>query len=261
MNMHLTPPLGHLGGQGYRYPTVTERFISTLFGGFTIFPNPLLKPEYGWSAEVGVKQGFDVDFFKGFLDFAAFISEYEDMIEFTFQENPPGFRPINVGNTRISGAEASIAGKITIWKIPVTLLTGYTYINPIYKNFEGIETLQASLSTNQNVLKYRSKYSYKADLQAEYKMISIGLAIQHYSHMINIDKTFERPFGADLFEIEYFRNINNKGYSVADARLGVEFSDFKLSFYLNNVFNKAYTVRPALLEAPRNASIRLDYKI
>lgn len=28
------------------------------------------------------------------------------MIEFTFLENPYGFKPINIGNTRISGYEA-----------------------------------------------------------------------------------------------------------------------------------------------------------
>ena len=45
-------------GQGYRFPTITERFIKTGVGNFGVFPNPNLKPESSWNAEIGIKQGF-----------------------------------------------------------------------------------------------------------------------------------------------------------------------------------------------------------
>jgi outer membrane receptor protein involved in Fe transport len=248
-------------GQGYRFPTVTERFISTQFGGFTIFPNPNLTPEYGWSAELGFKQGFKLSAFKGYIDLSGFVSEYEDMIEFTFLDKPFGFKPINVGNTRISGYEASITGQFNIWKIPINLLTGYTYIDPIYKNFGEKTEIKNNLSSNQNVLKYRSKHSAKIDAEASYKFISIGLSAQKYSHVINIDKRFEQPFtDLDLFSIKAFRDQNNKGYTILDARIALKYKDYKLSALLNNIKNIAYTNRPGLLEAPRNASLRLDIK-
>ena len=44
-------------GQGIRYPSVGERFTSTSVGALNIFPNPTLKPETGWAAEIGIKQG------------------------------------------------------------------------------------------------------------------------------------------------------------------------------------------------------------
>ncbi len=246
-------------GQGYRFPTVTERFISTQFGGFTIFPNPILKPEYGYSAEIGIKQGFKLAAFKGFLDLSTFRSEYEDMIEFTFLENPYGFKPINVGNTRIQGYEASIMGQINIWKIPITLITGYTYIDPIYKNYKGNIEIENNLSTTQNVLKYRSKNAAKVDAEASYKFLSIGFAAQFYSHIINIDKRFENPLtDLDLFSIKAFRDQNNQGYTLMDARVGLTFKNYKLSGVLSNIKNIAYTNRPGLLEAPRNLTIRLD---
>ncbi len=246
-------------GQGYRFPTVTERFISTQFGGFTIFPNPILKPEYGYSLELGIKQGFKIAAFKGFLDLAAFRSEYEDMIEFTFLENPYGFKPINVGNTRISGYEASIIGQVNIFSIPVTLITGYTYIDPIYKNYKGNIEIENNLSTTQNVLKYRSKHSAKIDAEASYKFFSLGFAAQYYSHTINIDKRFENPLtDFDLFSIKAFRDQNNKGYTVMDARAALTYRQYKLSLVINNFKNIAYTSRPGLLEAPKNATLRLD---
>ncbi len=248
-------------GQGYRYPTITERFINTSFGGFNIFPNPLLKPEYGWTAEIAIKQGFKISAFKGFVDLAVFNSAYEDMIEFTFLERTLGFQPINIGNTRITGFESSIAGQMNVWKVPVNILGGYTYINPTYKNFVGNDDLLNNISTQENVLKYRSKHQAKVDVEASYKFFSVGYAVQYNSHMINIDGRFEAPIGGvDLFSIKAFRENNNKGYLLQDARASLKWKNLKLSFLINNIKNIAYTVRPGLLEAPKNASLRLDYK-
>ena len=36
---------------------MAELFISANQGGLEIYPNPDLKPEKGWSAELGIKQG------------------------------------------------------------------------------------------------------------------------------------------------------------------------------------------------------------
>jgi outer membrane receptor protein involved in Fe transport len=248
-------------GQGYRYPTITERFINTSFGGFNIFPNPLLKPEFGWSAEFAIKQGFKLNAFKGFVDLAVFTSEYKDMIEFTFLERTLGFQPINIGDTKINGFEASINGQVQIWKVPITILTGYTYIDPQYKNFETNKDLLDNISTTQNVLKYRSKHQAKLDVEANYKFLSIGFSSQYNSHLINIDGRFEAPIGGvDLFSIKAFRSINNKGYNLRDVRASLKWKELKLSFIAANIDNLAYTVRPGLLEAPKNYTIRLDYK-
>ncbi|MBK8700678.1 MAG: TonB-dependent receptor [Saprospiraceae bacterium] len=246
-------------GQGYRYPTVTERFISTQFGGFTIFPNPILNPEYGWSAEIGIKQGFKLASFKGYLDLSAFRSEYEDMIEFTFLENPYGFKPINIGNTKISGYEAGITGQFELFSVPVRVITGYTYIDPQYKNFDDRPEIKENLSTGINVLKYRSKHSAKADLEATIKSLKFGFAIQYYSHMINIDRRFEAPLAdLDLFSIKAFRDQDQNGYVLMDARMSFMIKKYTLGLILNNLANAAYTVRPGLLEAPRNISLRID---
>jgi iron complex outermembrane receptor protein len=78
--------------------------------------------------------------------------------------------------------------------------------------------------------------------------------------MINIDGRFEEPLeGVDLFAIQAFRRLNNKGYNLLDGRLSIKFKEVKLSLLANNLKNIAYTVRPGLLEAPRNISVRLDY--
>jgi iron complex outermembrane receptor protein len=247
-------------GQGYRYPTVTERFISTNFGGFQILPNPLLTPEFGSTLELGFKQGIKVGAFKGFIDVAAFLQQYQDMIEFTFINNPLGFRPLNVGDTQIKGLEASIIGTVNIWKIPFTVLVGATTIDPRYKNLENNVLVQSSISTTANVLKYRSKHSAKVDVEGAYKGLTLGLAWQYYSHMINIDRQFEQApiINADQFEIKAFRDQNNQGFKVMDIRTGYRYKKVKLSIIAANIFNVLYAVRPGLAEAPKNYSMRMD---
>ena len=54
-------------GQGYRFPSIAEKYISTFVGGLNIFPNQNIQPEYGWSSEIGIKQGFQINNFKTIL--------------------------------------------------------------------------------------------------------------------------------------------------------------------------------------------------
>lgn len=252
-------------GQGYRYPTLTERFVTTSFGNFSIFANPFLQPETGWSSELGYKQGFSLGGFKGYVDFAGFISEYNDMIEFTFvfEPNKFGFQPQNIGNTRISGYEVSVSGQVNLLGIPITVLGGYTYIDPVYKNYDTSEAIRNSVSEPINVLKYRSKHQAKIDAEAKYCQLKWGISVQRVSHVINIDKAFEAvpPVSIDLFGIGQYRDFNNNGYTLVDTRISYQVGKLTITALANNILNSEYTLRPALIEAPRNFGLRLDYKM
>jgi len=252
-------------GQGYRFPTITERFITTTFGIFAINANPDLVPETGWSAEIGIKQGFQFKGIKGFIDVAGFTSRYQDMMEFTFgfANFRPSFTSQNIGDTEIRGAEISLFASMDIGETKISALGGYTYIDPKYTNFEN-EDLQYSLSEEVNVLKYRSRQNAKMDIQADYRNFSLGIATTYASHMINIDAVLEGKelaFGSDfdIIGLEAYRNENNKGYNRWDARIAYKWNAAKFSFLVNNIFNLEYSVRPALLEAPRNYTLRFDY--
>ncbi|HXP49292.1 MAG TPA: TonB-dependent receptor, partial [Bacteroidia bacterium] len=71
-------------GEGYRYPTLTEKYLTSQFSVLSIFANPNLQPETSWNAEFGIKQGFKIGNFMGFLDAAAFWQEYQNTIELTY---------------------------------------------------------------------------------------------------------------------------------------------------------------------------------
>lgn len=254
-------------GQGYRFPTVAEKFITTNFG-VPISPNPALQSETGWTTEIGVKQGFQVGSFEGFVDVSYFWSEYDDMMEFTFVNLfPTGFRSENVGDTQIKGLEISIAGRGKLFGLPTTLLTGYNYIDPKFKLFDttpiefGVTPTEGqknatNSSVDYNILKYRYKHSLKFDIETQIKKFTIGLAAIYNSEMEAVDTIFEFIVPG----LQGFRETHG-AYDTYSARIAYQLTEkAKLSLIMNNILNEEYSVRPGLLEAPRNFTIKADYK-
>ena len=154
-------------GQGYRNPSITEKFARKDIGGVGVYPNHSIKPERGYNAELGYKQLYKFGPITGTLDIAGFYTEYHDMIEYQFGlfrnsdysminsindvldeamtmvedfKNTKslsnagigiGAQFVNVGHARIYGAEVSTAGKVDINKDMNLMYTiGYTFTEP-----------------------------------------------------------------------------------------------------------------------------------
>jgi len=260
-------------GQGYRFPTIAERFIETSLGtGVAILPNPGLTSETGISAELGVKQGVKIGGFSAYVDVAAFLNRYYNMMEFnpTTQGTAIGFQSQNVGNTQILGLEASLQGEGKIAKkFPTTAMIGYTYIIPKYLDWEDVKT--ASL-TDYNVLKYRFRHTFTGSWDVNIKGFDFGISAQYFSFMENIDQFFT-IFIPGLLEYRESRLKDNyqdkepkhqyKGDFILDLRTGYTFkgknnNKYKISFIAKNVMNKEYSLRPGMIEAPVNFTGRLD---
>jgi len=240
-------------GEGYRFPTITEKYIRTTFSGLSIFPNPNLESETGNNIELGLRQGFTVGAYEGYFDFASFWSRYRNMTDFTFVEKPEGvgFQAQNIGDTDIKGFEIFVGGNSELFSIPLTVTGGYTYIDPTYDDFN--ETIQQSSSSSENILKYRSKHNFKIDLEGSFKNFGLGAAFNATSHMLAIDALL-----SSFATIGDYRSFDNDGYRTLDLRTSYSHAHFKLSFLLQNALNEQYTVRPGVLEAPRNFGVRLE---
>ncbi len=246
-------------GQGYRYPTIAEKFTTTSAGIINVVPNASLNSETGWSAEIGIKQGFRVKDWEGFVDIALFQSEYNDMMEFVFVQDPSfgfGFQSQNVGNTRIRGVDFSVAAQGDLLGTKTSLLAGYTYIDPKFQEFTFNDSINSSV--DYNILKYRNKHSFKIDVETQIKHFSIGLASNYRSHMEAIDAIFEFFIPG----LRDHRMDDTNGSITFDARVAYRFFDnrAKVSIIALNLFNELYTLRPALIEAPTNVTLRLDYR-
>ncbi|MBM3159793.1 MAG: TonB-dependent receptor [Bacteroidetes bacterium] len=278
-------------GQGVRFPSIAERYVSTSVGGLIIFKNPNLRPEKGWSGEIGFKQIVKIGkSWKGYLDVAGFINEYSNMTEFTFGVYNPltgdkltwlgygiaspedsaiwnaltaqgvdfnqcvGFRAVNAEKARISGIEFAFNSQGRIGPIEVTSLVGYTYMNPISLNTDSIYK-QTFSDTSTNILKYRFRHMAKSDIQLGYKNFELGFSTRFNSLMINIDKVFEEPIGTQeiLPGLKEYREKNKKGAFVVDLRIAYSIKkQYRFNFIVNNLLNAEYASRPGDIQAPRN---------
>jgi outer membrane cobalamin receptor len=259
-------------GQGYRFPSIAERYVHTSLGGMNIFPNPVLHPETGWNAEIGVKQGFKLGSWNGFADAAGFWTEYKDMVEFTFGVYKPdtalyatmddvGFKSINVGHARITGVDVSIGAEGKIWQFPASFTLGYTYTDPINLSYD--PKVDTAGTSNTRILKYRYYHSLKADFEISFNRINFGADAQYTSNMINIDKIFGEelitgiPSSQIMPGINEYRALHNKGYFVLNVRGSFDITEkMKIGLIVKNLLNKEYMARPGLIEAPRNIAIQ-----
>jgi outer membrane receptor protein involved in Fe transport len=267
-------------GQGYRYPTIAEKFIFTNAGGITIFPNPQIQPETSWNSEVGLKQGFKIANFYGYVDLAAFWQEYSNTIEYTYAVWKPdsvGFKFVNTGDTRVRGLEFSFLGEGKLSRnIVLSILGGYTYCLPqsVTPNYvyaqdnpsPGLSPTQLSYNhtstdTTNNILKYRFQHLAKIDVQLSWKDLSVGGSIRYYSYMQNIDKAFynlDQP-NQPGSGIKEYRTLHDKGVSVFDARLGWKVNmHYKVALVVNNLMNLSYSLRPLKIESPRTIAIQVS---
>jgi outer membrane receptor protein involved in Fe transport len=260
-------------GQGYRFPTIAETFISTAAGGLQIKPNPTLTSETGWTSEVGIKQGYRNDNLDFSFDGAVFWSQYSNMME--FQLSPTltsptslfNFQSLNVGNTDIRGFEFTLTGEVRSGDFTSSVLMGYTYIDPTYRNFDPKRDT-VSASANYNVLKYRFKHNVKFDAEIDYKAFGFGVSVQYNSFMESVDAILSPPEAFGFIEqlrpfvaFTKFRKENPNGFYLVDFRTSYHpTKKTKISVILANVMNVEYAYRPAFLEAPRNVAVRFDWK-
>jgi outer membrane receptor protein involved in Fe transport len=267
-------------GEGYRYPTIAERFVNTSFGAAKIFPNTNLQSEFGNSREIGIKQVFAHKKWVGFFDAAWFDMRYKNMMEFNFLYVKPtdpladssilanlGFQSLNIGDTRINGTDISLnathKGKFTH-----NLLLGYTFIKPRYINFDS--ATNSNISTNENFLKYRYQHSLKGTYElnvAKWGFASINTLV---SPMKNIDAAFDingttKNLFASFFQtgtglpaaVSKHRNLYNKWNWVGDIRCSYQFSTkYRAAIVAKNVGNTEYYHRPAIIGALRSFTIQ-----
>jgi len=154
-------------GQGYRNPSITEKFARKDIGGVGVYPNHNIKPESGFNAELGYKQLYKLGPISGMLDVAGFYTQYKDMIEYQFGlfRNSDftminsmddvikevqtmvddlsktkslsnagigiGAQFVNVNRARIYGVEISTTGRVDIRRdMSLSYNIGYTFTEP-----------------------------------------------------------------------------------------------------------------------------------
>ena len=270
-------------GQGYRFPTIAERFIKTSVGSFGVFDNPDLVPERSWNIEAGIRQGYKFGGFMGYLDVAVFRQKYINTIEYLFGFWDPsfalaGFKFLNTGRSQVDGVDISMAGMISLKKqSKIQYTIGYNYILPktlepdlVFANdvFEEFSYNNTSLDSTQRLLKYRFKHSFKLDVEYKVKGLALGMSARYFSRIENLDRSIEEFEEATLntggttqgvLYMDYF-NTKNNGNLILDARMSYQFKKLhKIALISSNLLNRTFSLRPLKVEPMR--TIMLQYSV
>ena len=251
-------------GQGYRYPSIAEKYASTTLGSVKIFPNPEIKSESGWNTELGMKQGISLGNLNGQIDFALFYSQNENMIEYIFGLFPDpvtgiieyGFKATNIENSRVYGFDIEILLNKSFGEFNTTITGGYTYMYPV-------EYDPKTLKNTDIYLKYRNKHSLKIIIRTSYRKLEMGLNTFYKSKILNIDNVFINPLTRETLLpgfYDYWME-NNTGYIVLDGNISFKISNnLKLSISVKNFSNTEYMGRPGDIRPHRNYSLQFSGK-
>lgn len=287
-------------GQGYRYPSIGERFIAINVGRYGFYPNPQLVSETSWNVEFGIMQPFKIaESFLGAIDVALYHQNYKNYIEFAMGPwgnsdnvlDNMGFIFLNTGPARISGVDFSLMGGGDISdKVAISLMLSYTYSNPVAKERNRVyythrgrdyTFANSSSDTSRSVLKYRIEHMAKIDVEFTFwKKFKIGASASYYSAMKNVDKFFfdydmdnpnlspmRRQMLKQLGDLPFrgfynYCEAHKNGSLTFDARISYSFSEtVSLAFIVKNIFNNDYTLRPMYLEPPRTFTLQFKYNL
>jgi iron complex outermembrane receptor protein len=267
--------------QGFRYPSIAELYSASAAGVLQVFPRPGLKPEQGWTAELAVRQAFKGrGGLKGYADLALFRTEFRDMLEFSFGQwaNVPnaglanfGFTSLNVGPTRIQGAEVTVVGEMNLGPGTIQTLLSYTFVQPLALDPDYVYATDAagaelsyvstSLDPSNNILKYRYRDVGKADLAYVFGRATAAFSLRANSFMENIDGIFTSPLVAIYVPgVADSRYFTSGGDFVVDARVQYKLSDrWTIIAAGTNLSNRVVSPRPALLAEPRMWSVQANF--
>lgn len=267
-------------GQGFRFPSIAESFIQTTVGSISIYPNEELKPESGWNAEVGVKQGFNIGKLKLILDVSAYWMEYRNMMEFIFTQWSTnatienglgfGFKSLNVGDSRITGTDITLLAERAFRNgHEVKGMVGYTWSQPVSlepdkvfaRNAFGKELSFNNTSSDpgNNLLKYRYRHLLKMEIRYTYKFIELAANVRYNSFMTNIDRAFvEFPIDLMVRGIDEAREADKNGRTFVDIRMGIILEKkYRIGMVASNIFQSYQMSRPADITGPGSFLIQV----
>ncbi len=300
-------------GQAYRFPSFAERFVNQRVGNsdehisvtvinpigdtfytttkdslvsrstLGILPNPNIKPEYGWTAEIGFQQKFGTKnkHYVGLFDGAFYWQEYKNIVEPTTTGSVPESNALinlsfeNVTRARIAGWDLSFKNELVYSKHKASFNVGYTYSLPVALNpntnykFDKVgsylkylftlSTHQIGSDTAEQILKYRNRHLLTLDFDYTFNNIfNIGFDARYYSKIENFDKIFIAIPGI----LDFISKTSQKGYFVLNTRTFVTVKKkHTVGLIVNNILNTEYWLRAGKLEQPRQVTIqyRLEF--
>jgi iron complex outermembrane receptor protein len=209
-------------GRGFRAPTMAERFVHTFAAGFEVIPNPTLRPETGWSVELG-----QTILVLGAvrLDAALFWTEARNLIEpQLIVDTTPQIQLQNVTRARIAGLDATVLAA----PVPehLTAMLAYTYLD------------------TRPTLAFRPRHLFT--LSADWAVGRGGLGV---------GADFRYSSRPERIELETFVDERRVAVKVLDLRAGWTSGPLEMRLLVANALNYIYNLVPETLAPVRTVSV------
>jgi iron complex outermembrane receptor protein len=218
-------------GRGFRAPTMAERFVRTVALGFQVIPNPNLRPETGWSAELGHTTPPLLGWLR--VDAALFWTEARDLIEPTLVLDSAGTPEIqlqNLSRARIAGLDATVLAAPIRDRLTTTL--AYTYLS----------TRRRVAGAADAPLAFRPRHLLTLGADYTLSAVSIGADVRYAS----------RP---ERIELEGFVDPRRVPAKVLDLRAGWTRGQLDVRLRVANALNYIYNLVPETLAPVRTVTM------
>ncbi len=224
--------------QGFRSPTLQEKYLISSMGGGTIYPNPNLKPEKSNNFELGFRYGgYGVN-----MDAVYFLSLADNYIaQEPVSSGSNTTRYKNVSSALTHGAELALS-----YESPLSLKP-YASVTVMQRRYE--DAGKTTWKTGVPLVSGRAGliYSHSFRNAADFK-------IDLFSRFAS-----ETEDTLDTVHAEYNGYLKYSSWATANIAMGVDFGEkrqYSLSAEVNNIFNKLYQTSVDIYEPGVFASVK-----
>ena len=222
--------------QGFRVPSLQEKYVMSAMGGGTILPNPGLKPETSNSYEIGARYVHD-----GLsVDVAAFYSDADDYIyNPTIDPDTDTSRYINISSAKTHGVE---------------LAASYDFENGL--------TPYVSATWMRRKFDYGTLSTWKTGVP-EWS----GRAGVRFKHALSENVDFNADvygrFSSNSVEKTESETLHYNNWQTANVAFGFDFGDekqYSVTAEVLNLFDKRYRQDDSILEPGLHANIKVGMR-
>lgn len=228
-------------GRAFRAPTLNDRFFPS--SDFTA-SNPGIKPERGWSAELG----YEVTPWRFlWVRVGSYYRDVKDMIQWgPFGPKGPfgaKFMPENIGRVTVVGAEAEVRAEILKY-FTVGVNYAYTYARQFNREVVGVNTFAERRRDEVLIPKHRGGFLVIADTKEPLYWTRVSLEEQMAS---------ERPFYYYDFNGIFIGKKNLAAYYTLNLKVTQGLGRFaEMFFAVDNMTNTAWSEAPGNSLGDRN---------
>lgn len=225
--------------QGFRAPTIQEKFLISSMGGGTEIGNPDLDPETSDNFELGARySGKRLN-----VDAAAFLSLADNYIT-TKDIGNDQYQYFNIGKATSFGIELSAS-----YDLPCGF-TPYTSMTWMKRKFEYGGLVGDTYDTNTPEFMYRAGIRYTKDFDV------FTFTADSYARGA-VERDYEYESSGEIIK------THHGGYTTANFEIGAAFGDerqYSINAAVLNIFDKKYYISDSLPEAGIHAVVTVNAK-